>query len=304
MTPTIIIDFSDRERGLDALALGRSLSELTEARLVTVTSYPRDRYGMLPVLSWHGAVHQRTRAAVELARTLLADEPGASARLVGAISPAQALHETAARERADLIVVSSARIGRGDATCSVDGRQVLQGAPCAVAVAPVGFARSRDTLAPIGVGFDGSREAQLALAAAAGLADSLDGELRVISALKRQVAAQSTLAFSNHDRYREEQDEQLRSRLIEAVETLPTCPEIDPVSEVGEPAEVLAKQTSELGLLVIGSRGYGPLRRVLLGSVSHALLERAACPVIIVPRGAARPYGSPVPDAVLVRSYS
>ena len=38
-------------------------------------------------------------------------------------------------------------------------------------------------------------------------------------------------------------------------------------------------------LLVCGSRGYGPVRRVLLGTVSAALLRQASVPVLVVPRG-------------------
>jgi hypothetical protein len=71
----------------------------------------------------------------------------------------------------------------------------------------------------------------------------------------------------------------------------------------GEPAEVLAEQTRELGLLVMGSRGYGPLRRVLLGSVSDAILDRADCPVMIVPRGVQRSYGSAILHARPSRSH-
>ena len=37
-------------------------------------------------------------------------------------------------------------------------------------------------------------------------------------------------------------------------------------------------------LLVCGSRGYGPARRVLLGGVSSRLLKHARLPVIVVPR--------------------
>lgn len=80
-------------------------------------------------------------------------------------------------------------------------------------------------------------------------------------------------------------------------------PEAQPIVLDGEPAEVLAEQTRELGLLVMGSRGYGPLRRVLLGSVSAALLDAARCPVMIVPRGAKRGYGSPGLHARPVRSH-
>jgi nucleotide-binding universal stress UspA family protein len=48
--------------------------------------------------------------------------------------------------------------------------------------------------------------------------------------------------------------------------------------------ELAALDDHECDLLVCGSRGYGPVRRVLLGGVSRQLVRRAACPVVIVPR--------------------
>jgi nucleotide-binding universal stress UspA family protein len=56
------------------------------------------------------------------------------------------------------------------------------------------------------------------------------------------------------------------------------------VLRYGNPAQELATQGAELDLLVIGSRSYGPLRRVLLGSVAGELIELAPCPVIVLPR--------------------
>ena len=44
-----------------------------------------------------------------------------------------------------------------------------------------------------------------------------------------------------------------------------------------------ADVSRDLDLLVCGSRGGGPLRSVLLGSVTERLLRSAACPVVIVP---------------------
>jgi hypothetical protein len=38
-------------------------------------------------------------------------------------------------------------------------------------------------------------------------------------------------------------------------------------------------------VLVLGSRGYGPLRAVLPGSVSRRVMREARCPVIVLPRG-------------------
>jgi nucleotide-binding universal stress UspA family protein len=56
----------------------------------------------------------------------------------------------------------------------------------------------------------------------------------------------------------------------------------------GIASEELRKQSAEgLDLLCLGSRGYGPVRRVLLGSVSSELLHEVYCPVVVVPRTAA-----------------
>jgi nucleotide-binding universal stress UspA family protein len=54
----------------------------------------------------------------------------------------------------------------------------------------------------------------------------------------------------------------------------------------GDAATALAKESERLGLVVVGSRGYGPLGSVLLGGVSNRLLSRSACPVMVVPRDA------------------
>lgn len=47
----------------------------------------------------------------------------------------------------------------------------------------------------------------------------------------------------------------------------------------------LALLSDEVDLVVCGSRGYGPLNSVLLGSVSTGMLRKARCPVLVVPRG-------------------
>jgi nucleotide-binding universal stress UspA family protein len=54
----------------------------------------------------------------------------------------------------------------------------------------------------------------------------------------------------------------------------------------GVPGAAIVEACEEAGadLLVAGSRNYGPVRRVLLGSVSTQLMHRAPCPVLVVPR--------------------
>jgi nucleotide-binding universal stress UspA family protein len=295
MTPTIIIDFHDARRGRDALALARSLGDMTGARYVTVTSYLRDRYGMLPIHGRHWAMPHETKVVADQAKSLLGEEPCAVARVFGATSPARALHEAAEREQAELIVVgSSGRAEDDHVDAGATGRQALQGAPCAVALAPAGYAETEARLAPVGVAFDGSAESRLALSSAAGLADTIGGELRVISVLGRPTPAHPMFAFTSYHEHVEQLRAECRSRLVEVLDGLPVHPATEPLVVEGEPAEVLMEHAPELGLLVVGSRGFGPLRRVLLGSVSDALLERAACPVMIVPRGVQRAFGAPI----------
>jgi nucleotide-binding universal stress UspA family protein len=53
----------------------------------------------------------------------------------------------------------------------------------------------------------------------------------------------------------------------------------------GHAGPMLAQASSDVDLLVRGSRGYGPLRAVLLGGVSSELARSSACPLLVVPRG-------------------
>lgn len=62
-------------------------------------------------------------------------------------------------------------------------------------------------------------------------------------------------------------------------------PEVDVISEVehGRPVPILAGVSACADLLVVGTRGRGGFAGLLLGSVSHALLHHAQCPVAVIP---------------------
>jgi nucleotide-binding universal stress UspA family protein len=79
--------------------------------------------------------------------------------------------------------------------------------------------------------------------------------------------------------------ETLRETQRAAVAGLPAALRAEPRFRTGIAAEVLLSEC-ELGvdLLVVGSRGRGPLKGALLGSVSGTVLERCASPVLVVPR--------------------
>src|SRR6185437_13820066 len=110
------------------------------------------------------------------------DQTGVEAELVLAQgpSPFRVLHEHAERRAADLLVLGSCHRGAfGRAMLGDDTRGALNGAPCAVAVAPAGYAERRKPPAKIGVGYNGSPDSEVALHAARELAASSGAQIAV-----------------------------------------------------------------------------------------------------------------------------
>jgi len=72
------------------------------------------------------------------------------------------------------------------------------------------------------------------------------------------------------------------SAAVEALEGRPV--RVEKLVAFGDPAEEIIRCAEEKGydIVVMGSRGSGPLRGVLLGSVSYKVLNGARCPVLIV----------------------
>lgn len=101
-------------------------------------------------------------------------------------SPARALHDTATSARADLIVVGSSHRGPvGRVLLGSVAERLLSGAPCAVAIAPRGYAgRESRRLQRIVVAFDGSPEAHPALGTACALAGRTRGSVRALTVIE------------------------------------------------------------------------------------------------------------------------
>jgi nucleotide-binding universal stress UspA family protein len=83
------------------------------------------------------------------------------------------------------------------------------------------------------------------------------------------------------------QREHFASVLEEAADRVPGDLPVRIVRFEGQPAMKIAEVSSEFDLLFVGSRGFGPLRRVLLGSVSSELMRTVACPLVVTPKGVA-----------------
>lgn len=287
MYDRILVGYDDSDHAKDALALGKQLADATGAELVVAGVFV-----IHPV--WHGGIDPTIREEeVTFARKLeaAANSVDAVAEPVPSSSPARGLHEIAEKLDADLIVVGSSHHGRfSQALAGNVGAALLHGSPCAAAIAPRGYRNhAGESIGAITAGFDGSAESGLALLAAGALAAATGAKLKLVSVAEPPVIGTGKGMEAWHA-LKEAIEEQIRGQLAEALNAVPDGVEVEATLITGEAAESLVNVVGTPGtVLVVGSRAYGPLRRVLLGSVSWNLVHSAPCPLIVTPRGAGEP---------------
>lgn len=281
----IVVGFDGSDEARDGLRLARALAAGTGAELVVAAAFG-------PMLAGAGVDVQRLET--EYFADVFAkaeDELGDTSferRELREVSAPHGLDQLASDEGADLIVVGSAHRGKvGRVLFGSVGERLLYGAPCAVAVAPRGYAGCEHLgKGTIGVAYDGSPESESALEGAVALVTMLGGNLRLIT-----VASDWSYVLvsggPSRDAYMDAVRRHYRDMQNEALARVADDLEAEDVLEQGEPAAAITASAVDLDLLVMGSRGYGPMRRTLLGGVSAAVMRSSPCPVIVVPRGIA-----------------
>ncbi len=281
MTEAIIAGVDGRAESRDAVELASALGRGSDAQLEIVAVLD---YNPVPIdiEPYEVALREHFAAIFKLVDEA---KPALKYRrhdLTGS-SPPRALSELAESLDAKLIVLGSTHRGPlGRVLPGSVGDRLLNGGPRAVAIAPRGYADGEPQIKRIGVGFNGGEESQIALSFATELAETLTAELRLIAVVEPPSSTMEEIAAPLG--YEEAVSRQLESALargkasVEGIETETSLLH-------GMPASTLAAESAELDLLVVGSRGYGPIRRALLGDVASRLTRKANCPIIIVPRG-------------------
>lgn len=135
---------------------------------------------------------------------------------------------------------------------------------------------------------DGSKDAELAAIAAMDLSKRTQAELHVVHAWRSlpHYAYPSLVP----ERYLPPYEEGARKILKEQVERIEqagiSVAEAHLVT--GRPTDAILDlgEQIEAGLIVVGSRGLGPVKRLLVGSVSESIVHHAKCPVLVVRDGA------------------
>ena len=221
------------------------------------------------------------RDAIALASHLV--DPDGKLTLVhvhsGDLRPSHAISQ--ADERGcDLLVVGSCSHGAfGRAMLGDDTRGALNGAPCAVAIAPLGYAEHSTQIAKIGVAYNASPESEAALTMAHSLAAANRASVHALEVVMIPTVAYGGMMAPVYG-------EGLDMMLQEADSRMKELPDVEGRAVYGLAGEELAAFGDAVDLLIVGSRGYGPLKRLVLGSTSEYLQRHARCSLLVLPRAA------------------
>lgn len=291
MLRKVLVGVDGTPAGRDAVALSRALAAADDPDVVLVGAYTD------PLLPFPPGLRRDLQLGREVERLLLETRrelaPSARTHVRADLSPGRALCHEIAGEHADLLVVgSSRRVGAGRAGVGRTGRQVLHDAACAVALAAHGIAGENGAqpfaLRRIIVGVDRSPEARAALGVARGLAAGADARLTAVAVVDDRLPATVAPAGMAMELVQWDDLVAANRKQSEALlaELARDAPGLETELRVGDPGEELAAAAEDADLLVIGSRRWGPLSHLVVGSTGEELVREAPCSLLLVPRPA------------------
>ena len=280
----LIIGFDGSLPARDALAIGRRLALATGARPIVVTvlepttTEPDDP-------AWDASVG----LTLDAARTLMGDVPGTRFVAIADSSAARGLHAAAAEADAALIVLGAThRSGVGRVIPGTTADAVIHGAPCAVAITPAGYAdrAHRRSMGLVAAAVDGGQETARVARIAGRIARDGAAVLRLVTVVEGHYTRGPLYTGAlGHSSLADAVREAASATLDEAAAAAGADLMVECRIADGRVADQLARESRGADLLVIGSRAYGPLRRVVLGSATGEILLAATCPILVVPRG-------------------
>lgn len=285
----VIVGYEGEPTGRDVMAFATRWAKAGGDQLTVVTVYP----GSVPVgmgkvdAEWVAYGREDADRLLDEARTLVTADVKARFRRVDSGSAAHGLHDLLedAEHDTPLVVLGSRRTrGLRRTYPGTTAERLLQGSPVPVAVVPWDYAESQTAdLSKVAVAYIDTPDGQVALDHAARIAMHLGAELEVLTVVPDTRVVPS---LGDIRRFGAEQRRTFQQELDAALEKLPDGLKASGRLLEGPVVDALADiRPEEADLLVIGSRGYGPVRRVLLGGVSAKVVRHARIPVVVVPRG-------------------
>jgi nucleotide-binding universal stress UspA family protein len=276
MYVNVLVGIDGLDGDLDAVALAKALAPAQD-------SFALAHVRLVDAVASRGSSSAFDVATRELSSGLLERQRSALAQhadvvSIGATSVGAGLHDVAETRGADLIVVGSChRSAAGRIFTGDDARSVMHHAPCAVAVAPAGYAGDPGKIATIAAAYDGSAESEVALAHAAMLAAAVDGQAQARSVVELHVYGgggwtSAASAFEDPE-----------TAIAGARERLGELSGVELEVIAGPVREELAALSERVDVIVCGSRHQTGIKRVVIGSTSDYLARHSACPLLITP---------------------
>ncbi len=301
MSGAVLCAVDDSRQSTEVVRVGAELAERLGLRLMLAHAVPvavtpgvaTAAYAYAGVTD--GDALDAAEATLDNVAAMAAVKDGTELRpLVG--PPAERLLDLAESETPELIVVGAS--GRRRIAAALLGSvatTLAATAPCPVVVVPSrrGAGSTHETMSAakssagipdtIICGVDDSGGAREAATVTGALAERLRARLVLVTVTPPPDDASEAAEDSRELASKQRRDAELL--LAEVAVDLHLGARVERLVALGEPVDRLAAIAEAEGahLIVTGSRGRGPLRSALLGSVSTALGARAPCPVVIVP---------------------
>lgn len=291
---SIVVGYDGSERGQDALALGRRLAAAAGERLIVACIHPQEAAHSLGALDTEWVSYLREQAIQTIATAKA--EPGApegvptTYEVRGASSASRGLDGLAEEYDSGTIVIGSTRrAALRRARPGSTGHRLLQGSASAIALAPKGYRHQASRrLGRIGCAYLETPDAEIALHRSIALAEHSGAGLSLFTVTARRAERFAPLVGQEvEDGYLQDAAQAYQQALDRALAQVPAGIDSSAHLLSGDVVDALsALDERDVDVLVCGSRGYGPVSRVLLGGVSGRLIRRAAAPVLVVPRSA------------------
>lgn len=277
----IVVGVEDSDEGREAMRFAASLARQKGDRL-HVVSVHSDMYFYDGVDAMEAARANYFEGTQALAREELSGEFEFH-RLMELSVPAGLTRVAEEVDAESMVIGSSHRGPFGRVLMGDHGSRLASGSPCTVIVVPRGWVGSEADIGGIGVAYDGTGESAAALSFGQDLAGRVGASICLIGVVPKVIDA-GRIAHTDRG-YQSLLISDMEKTIDEAASGL-GMDEVSTRVMVGNPADELARASEDLDFMVVGSRSYGPVRRVLLGGTSFRITRSAACPVGIVPKTA------------------
>jgi nucleotide-binding universal stress UspA family protein len=275
MFKNVLVGVDGRPYGRDAVALASRLTD-PDGKLTLAHVHPGELHRLHAFTPGLLAKERKASSKLLEGERAAADVEAELVSVVAA-APGGGLHRQAEDQGADLIVVGSCSRGAvGRAMLGDDSRAALNGAPCAVAIAARGYAEHPKSIGKVGVGYNKSSESKVAMATARQVAASTGATVHALEVVSIPTYAYMGLMSPT--------GEGIDVILAEANARMRELPDVEGRAVYGLTGEELAAFGDDLDILLVGSRSYGPVRRLVLGSTSDYLERHARCSLLVLPR--------------------